>query len=173
MADPKDPKNPIETPALEAASKLTDKERQELDELRADKKVASIAEAARQKQERDAVFEKHSKRLSPATMAALRGDLEKLEAAKIDAYLSRLSDEVHPTPTGTSAAPAGDPAKAKKEDPEGELLERATKLRKENPELRLDQRGAINRIKRDDPELAARVQKQRESYKIPILSPEA
>lgn len=162
---PSEKEKPMPDP-VPAPSNLSDPEHDELVTLRAEKQATELAAATERRRRRDAVLEKHSKRLAPATLAAMKTSLDPVEDPdKVDAILSRLPDEVHPSPSG-SVLPA--PASASF-DAEGEVIAAAVKLRQESPQLTMQK--AMSRVLRKNPELRRRASDQRAAYKIPTEAP--
>lgn len=162
-------KKTMSTDAIKDAPALADADRDELAKLRAEKAAAAIAAADRAAKERETTFEKHSKRLTPATMKTMREQLASVDAAAADTILSAIPDQVHPEGTGTSAdIPA---AGGKKLDPDLELVERAKALQKEKTHLSLG--SAVNEVLAKDPQFAATVAQWREANPGPVVNLDA
>lgn len=142
----------------------------ENERLRGAEAARQIAAADAQKKERDGVFATHAKRLSPATMVKMQAQLAKVEDPKaVDQILGEIPDQVHPTPTGSSAEPAkGDKTKL---DPDLELVERAKALQKTKPHLSLG--SACNEILANDPAFAHSVTEWREENPGPVVNLDA
>lgn len=156
MADPEKPSTP---------SNVIDPA--EFAQLKAEKTAREIADKQAATDAREAVFTKHSARLSPATMVEMRASCATLDAKVADGILSKIPDQVHPEGTGTSADIAANGG-AKKLDPDLELVERAKALQKEKTHLSLG--SAVNEVLAKDPQFAAAVKQWRDENPGPVVN---
>lgn len=158
------------TDATKNVPSLSDAERAEFERLKAAETANQIAAADRAKQEREGVFEKHAKRLTPVTMAKMREQLGNVDAKAADSILGQIPDQVHPAPTGSSADPSSPTQTAAKyASAQDEAIARA------NERVEADKkvgratafRHALVGVLRDDAELNTRVSAERAAEKLP------
>jgi signal peptide peptidase SppA len=158
--------------ATEVQNALSETEREELAQHRAEKKAGQIAAENERVAKREAVLAKHEKRLKPATMASMKETLDAIkDPAKVDEILGKLPDEVNPKATGKTGSPAPEGGSVLETDPELEMIARAEKLMTEAAAKKspMSMRGAISQVAAADPALAARVQAQREKSPGPTI----
>lgn len=160
--------------ATEVQNALSETERDELAQHRAEKKAADLRAESERASKREAVLEKHAKRLKPATMASMKETLDAIkDPSKVDEILGKLPDEVNPKASGHGGAPTAEGGAIAAKDPELELLGRAEKLCAEasakDPKNPLNLRVAIQMAAKADPDLARRAEAQREKSPGPTI----
>lgn len=154
-------------PPTAAAPATPDPRDAKIAELTAQNAAHELNVANERKAKRESVFEKHAKRLSPATMASMRQSLAGVDdPGAVDGVLGKIRDEVSPLAPATPAIAADGSPSSKPDDPELELIDRAKARVKESASTHapLNLQDAMLAVLKEDPKLKDRVHKQRTAY---------